>query len=452
MDTTFLIVQIIGIFTIFITSISFFQKQKWKMMLCLMFTNVLLSVTYVLCGDLIGGLLVAGALLRTIIYFLYSKINKKPEPIVMVLFQMYNVIISVLFWKGITNLFIILNLLVVTYTTWQDDLTTLRLGYVISSVLLCTYDILLKAYTTSISEIIMLISVLVALIKYRNITKNYKNVCQRYFNAYKYFWGCEIIDNKSYDLILSPPNNSPYYNFAVVKNYDNIVETLKEIKGECKKHKIPETAYLPFNSKNYNVNTDAANTLSMFFPIVYKDVWMKLKDGLNVNNTKCKIKDVEFVKIDNSKIDDLIETYIKGYLDKTNKKSLNEEEKSTCKYLKNLKLNQEDAEYKTHAYIAYYKSNPVAMLCTISNKVECFITKVSTIPIFRRKYVASSLIQYCINKERDAGVQNFILLTDKDSIAEKFYKHNNFVEFGQAFALNIEDDKKYKDFLKTNKL
>ena len=136
-----------GFVTIALTIFSFFQKEKWKMMLFLAATNAVLVATYILCQDLLGGLLVAGALLRTIVYFLYSKKNKKPEPIIMILFEIYCIVLSIFMWKNPVSLLMIINLVVVTYTTWQNDVKTLRFGYVFSSCLLlllfCSYSIML---------------------------------------------------------------------------------------------------------------------------------------------------------------------------------------------------------------------------------------------------------------------------------------------------------------------
>ena len=90
------------------------------------------------------------------------------------------------------------------------------------------------------------------------------------------------------------------------------------------------------------------------------------------------------------------------------------------------------------------------MMVFLSDGKEGYITKVSTIPSFRRKHVASSLMQYAIAEQRKKGVQEVILVTDKYSSNEKFYEFNNFVEFGQAFAFDVTNVEKYKNFLKNN--
>ena len=453
MDVNFYVVQGLGLLTILFTILSFLPKEKWKMMLCFAVTNVTMIATYILCGSLLGGLLVAGALVRTIVYFYYSKSNRKPEPIVMIMFELYYIIMAIIFWNNVIDLLMVVNLVVVTYTSWQSDVRTLRFGYIFSSALLIPYDILLGAYTTSISELIMLISVIYSLLKYAQVTKSSKVVAQRCFSANMNFWGSNVEKHEDYDMVYSTKvDRTPFYNFGILKNHDKIFETILEIKKECKDKKVKEVAYLPFDGNNYDRYASDAHMLQMFFPIEFHDVWMKLIDGFNLNNTKCKIQDVEYKEVDESHINEIIEVYIKGYHAKASLDDLDDNEKTQVENLKKLNLTDVVDGYKVSAYIAYYNNNPISLVVMLSNNIESFITKVSTVPIFRRKHVASSLMQYGINKQRMKGIQEIILCTDKYSSNEKFYAFNSFVEFGQAFALNVSDIKKYEGFIKNNKL
>lgn len=124
------------------------------------------------------------------------------------------------------------------------------------------------------------------------------------------------------------------------------------------------------------------------------------------------------------------------------------QENAIIQNIKNLKFKNENKnEYEISAYLAYFEEIPVSLVVMLSNKVETFVTKVSTIPMFRRKYIASTLIQFGIKDQRKKGVENIMLVTDKYSINEKFYAFNNFVEFGQAFALDVKDLAKYEKFI-----
>lgn len=450
----FWIVQALGIVATLCTCISFFQKEKWKMMVWLSATNVILITTYILCGSLLGGLLCAGALLRTIVFFYFNKANKKPEPIVLILFEIYYIVISVVMWKSPVDLFMLINLVIITYTSWQDNVRVLRFGYVASAFLLIPYDIMLGAYATVFSEVAMLVSVVIALIRYSNVTKSFHNVTQRYFVANNNFWGSRVEENDNYDMVISNKvDTTPFYNFGILKNYSKIYDSILDIKTKCKENNLKEIVYLPFDGKQFNEYESTAHLLNMFFPIEFHHVWMKLIDGFNLNNTKCKIQNVEYREVDESKINDIIEVYLKGYHAKSDINDLTPNEQLQVNNLRKIKLNTVGENgYKISAFVAYYNGVPVSLVVMLSNKVEAFITKVSTIPVFRRKHIASSLMQFGIAKQRENGIREIMLVTDKYSTNEKFYAFNNFVEFGQAFALDVTNTTKYKGFLEYNKL
>lgn len=450
----FWIIQGLGLLTTICTIISFSQKEKWKMTIWMSATNSLLIATYALCGSLLGSLLCAGAFVRTLVYFYHNKANKKTDPIVLVLFEIYYLVISILIWKSPIDLFMIINLVVVTYTSWQDNVRVLRFGYAVSSILLVCYDVMLGAYMTTLSEIAMFASIVISLLKYSKVTKSYHNVAQRYFVANKNFWGSKIEICDNYDMVVSNTvDASPFYNFCILKNYEEIYDTILEVKAKCAANNIKQIVYLPFNATQYNTNESAAHLLNIFFPVEFHDVWMKLIDGFNINNTKCKIQNVEYRQLDENNIDDIIEVFLKGYHSKNDVSNLSPNEKLQVENFRKIKFNQVGENgYKISAFGAYCYNIPVSLVITLSNKVETFITKVSTIPVFQRKHIASSLMQYAINVLRKGGVEEFILVTDKYSANEKFYAFNNFVEFGQAFALDVGDVSKYKEFLENNKL
>ena len=74
-------------------------------------------------------------------------------------------------------------------------------------------------------------------------------------------------------------------------------------KRNAKKKKSKKVAYVPFDANDYDKRASDAHMLQMFFPVVFNDVWMKLIDGFNLNNTKCKIQDVVYKEVDESCID-----------------------------------------------------------------------------------------------------------------------------------------------------
>lgn len=448
MSVEFWVAQGLGVAVIVLTILAFWQREKWKMMLCNAATNAMMIAIYILLGSLLGGLLVAGALVRTVVYFLYNRMNKRPDMYILILFEIYNVVISLIFWNSLISLFMIANLVVVTFTSWQKDVKTLRFGYIFSSLMLIPFDIMLGAYTTAVAEVIMLASVLYSLIKYAKSSSTSSNYIQRYFVANRNFWGSNVETNENFDLVVSNTvDTAPYYNFGIIKNEKDLYKTILEIKAECRKNNLKEVAYIQFKADNFDEKMSDAHTLQMFFPLVFHDVWMKLIDGFNLNNTHSKIQGVEYKEIDDSCVNQIIDVYMKGYISKTDKKDLTKNEKMQIANLEKLQLGKEVNGYVTTAYIAYYSDEPIAMIVMLDNGEEAFVTKVSTIPVFRRKHIASSLIQYAVKKLRAKGVQNFMLCTDKYSTSEKVYAFNSFVEVSQAFAFDVSDMTKYENYL-----
>ncbi len=451
MSPQFWIIQALGLATTIITIISFYQKEKWKALLCMSITNCLLIATYALCGTLLSCLLVVGALTRTLVYSFYTLKNKQPDIIYMLLFQVYFVIISVTLFESPIDILMVTNLIVLTYTSWQNNFKIMRLGYVVSAFLLVPFDIVLGAYTTALSEFVMLIFVSYELFKSLKATKAPLQIAGNYFLANKNFWKISIENFGNFDLVSSTIDKSSYYNFCIVKNSQNMLHTLQEIQDKCKKNSIKQIAYFPFNSKKFDHNTKFANTMELFFPIEFHDVWMKLVDGFNLNNTKAKIEHISYKKVDNDKIEDVIDVFVKGYLE-VDLKKISKQEQIILDNLKASKFNQFCDGIKISAFVAYFEERPVSLVVTLSNKVEAFVTKVCTIPKLRRKHLASSLIQFAIENLRKEDIQTFFLVTDKNSVSEKFYAYNNFKEFGQAFALDISNCDEYETFLGTKTL
>ncbi len=448
---TFWLVQAIGFIQVIILSASFFFKVKWKMMLLLSISNILSILVLIFSGTLSGALMVIGATVRTIIYFVYSKLNRKPDILVVLLVLIYITVITIVFWSGPLDLIMFFSLALITISTWQNNVTILRVSYLIDGLLLFPYYILLFAYTSAACNLISAISSLIALIKYSNTTANPIFISQRFINANKNLWGSNIYSFETFDLVASNNGDkTSHCNYCVLKDYNNVYSSIEKIKEECKNKNIKEVVYFPFNTRHYNNETSLANTLNMFFPIERNDVLMKLIYGFNMKNTKCMLKEVEFKEVDETKIFDIVELYIKCYFKKDSEKELTKSQKAEIQNLKNINLTDEVNGYKFCAYVAYFKEKPIAFLIMLNNAIEAFITKIGTLPLFRQKNVATALLQFGITKQRAKAVQDIIIITDKHSVSEEFYKFNNFKEIGQGYAFDVSDISKYKDFVENN--
>ena len=454
MGTIWWIAQGVGLIALIFTIFSFFQKEKFKIMLFNSITNASMIAVYALLNGYLAALLVGGALLKSLIYFYFNKRNKKPDTIVPVLFCIYYIVISIVMWDNWMSLLIVLDVLLVTYISWQNNVIVFKIGYFASSLLLLPFDIYIGAYTVALSELALLIQSLVGLPKFTKSSEVAKQIASKYFRANKAFWGSVVTSENGFDLVdSSVADKSMFYNMGILTKYDTVGETIKEIKSKLKKKGLPEIAYMPFDPGSYDELKDRAFFLQMFFPVAFHDTWMKLIDGYNLNDIRCKIDNVKHREVDENNVDDIITTYIKGYHAKNDLKDISENEKLQIEHLKKVDFSDKVVDgFKTHAYLSYYNEQPVCLVCLLSNGKEGYITKVCTLPTFRRKHIASSLMQYAISKERKNGLRNIVLVTDKYSTNEKFYSYNSFVEFAQGFAFDVSNMEKFNHYLKTNEI
>ena len=427
----FWVVQSLGVIVCVLTLSMMFQKEKYKTMLFSALTNLVLVPTYILSGSLVAGLLVAGAFLRTVIYMIYNKLNRRADSLCLVFFGVYYLAISIIFWRSFVDVLMVANLVVVSFTTWQEGGRVMNIGFIVSSLLLCPFDILIGAYTSAVSEIIMLVGAIVFFCNYKDIKA--KDVAQSYFSANKNFWDTNIENYQNFDLVYSNMDKSKYYNYAIVKNFENMDETFNEIKKVCKSKKLASVAYLPFDNKKYNTDLYIANALESDYKVEFEDVWLKLIDGFNLNNTRCKLPDVEFCETKD--YSEVLDVYVKGYIG-TNWDNITNEQKATIEIFKT--QNFVDEKVKIDMFVARYRGEAVSLVVFLREKSRVFVTKVCTAVKYRRKHLASALIQHAIDVERKRGARTFVLVTDKNSVNEKFYHFNNFREFAMAFALNIE--------------
>lgn len=158
--------DIIAYVALVFTVLGLLSKNKDKCMLFISIYNLLILTTYLLMGLLSGSIMVLIASARSITFFIYSKKNLKPNIWVFMLFEVVAIVALALSWESMLSIILLVNLVLTTYTNWQNNMTVLRLGMFISGVLLIIYDICVGAYTLLFSEGVFLASAIVSIVKY----------------------------------------------------------------------------------------------------------------------------------------------------------------------------------------------------------------------------------------------------------------------------------------------
>lgn len=150
--------------TLFIV-LGIFGKKKSTIMLWFSLYNVVILITYFMLGRFTGSILVFVTLFKSILFYILAKKNIEPKLWTLIIFEVLYIVIPIFMWDNATDIVLIVNLLLVTYLCWQENLKLLRFGYIISSFLLITYDILVGAYITIIAEVVFLTSTILSMIK-----------------------------------------------------------------------------------------------------------------------------------------------------------------------------------------------------------------------------------------------------------------------------------------------
>jgi hypothetical protein len=167
-----IIINAIGLVALVATVLGILFKGKEKVMLFFSIYFILMLSTYFLRKAYGSSLLVLVGLARSLTYYFYSKKQLKPNVYIMLLFEIIFIISVITTWSDISNLIVLLNFMVITYTAWQDNMTLFRISCAVISPFMIFYNYYVGAYMLIISESLYFLAVLVSI--YKNDIVYYK--------------------------------------------------------------------------------------------------------------------------------------------------------------------------------------------------------------------------------------------------------------------------------------
>lgn len=435
----FYIAQIVSVVTVITTAIGILQKEKYKTMLCFTIANISIMTTYFLLGRYLSIILVGMACLRTFVYYAFAVKNKQPNGYIMASFQVVCVITSILLWEDYLDLLMLINLGLLTYTTWQDNMKVLRVGYIISSILLFVYNILVHAYVGAVSELIMFIASFVSFIRYDVINK-IDNIVLTFYKTISEMYKTKVRENSKYTQIISQYIDDVYNNFIYVSKIEDFKEVVQQTNEQwLQVNRTPAYYVKTQNRENMHKIMDVIRENKL----LYHDVWMKLRSGYNTNFKHCMLENVICKPCGEKEKKDIIHIFDAGFVHQLGDGVYKYEED----YLNVFGKNINDLflhENKIAPYMAYYNHQPIALLICYRNGTNGFLCQITTLLPYRRKGVASKLIRYAIAAERKLGMGDFYLVTEKYTGLEAFYMKNNFEEVAEGFCIGLKAEQTNK--------
>jgi len=142
------------------------MKTKSGILFFMLMGNILWTLQFVFVGAIVGALIGCVSISRTLIFYLYSRKNRKAPFWILLLLLTGFLAIHIFRWESWHNILLILAM-AYTYGQWQDNRTVLRGTLIWTTIFNGIYCILSGAYTGAMNEFIQTGSASVALWRYR---------------------------------------------------------------------------------------------------------------------------------------------------------------------------------------------------------------------------------------------------------------------------------------------
>jgi hypothetical protein len=160
---SYYIAQIIAVFAFIVVLISFWCRDRKKILGVQIGSSILYSVQYLLLGGYSGlGVNILG-IIKSVI-FVNKKENSKKF---LIIFVIAYIIVGVLTWDSMISLFPIIGSLVYVIASFHDNPQYIRIGAIIASVFWIIYNVSVMAYVGCVTESILMVSNILAVIRMR---------------------------------------------------------------------------------------------------------------------------------------------------------------------------------------------------------------------------------------------------------------------------------------------
>lgn len=155
MNYYFIIAQIFGVLYFLFFVADTITDKKEKVLLYNILSNIASAVQYALLGAFSAALSLFITLPRNLIFNKYK--NKKIPVIFLLLFIVLSAAVSFMTYDGLISLIPIINIVIFTYSIWQNDVKIIKIAIIITSALEIIYGLYYKAYITCVASVIYII-------------------------------------------------------------------------------------------------------------------------------------------------------------------------------------------------------------------------------------------------------------------------------------------------------
>ena len=164
----FIFAQISAIFAIIAYALIPHQKNKKKVLICKLISNLFYTLQYLLLGAFSGAGTNLIDVLQSLIFYKYAK---KEEKIPVAWIIVYIIIIIAIGFFTYTNLFSVIPIIlaiIAAFGVWQDNLKINRIISIIISFCFIIYNISVTAYVSACGNVFQLVLAITAVYRFKD--------------------------------------------------------------------------------------------------------------------------------------------------------------------------------------------------------------------------------------------------------------------------------------------
>ena len=168
----FTIAQIFGVLGIIFSVISMQMKTKKSIMIALLLLNLASALNFLFLESYSGSLVCFFAVIETFINYLFDKNNKKVPLYLIAIYVVVNIALGVYSYTKPLDIIPVVCALIYCLTVCTKKESNIRKEMFVNQTLWLIYDLIVKAYMFSISNILTLISIVISMIRFKDFKKN----------------------------------------------------------------------------------------------------------------------------------------------------------------------------------------------------------------------------------------------------------------------------------------
>lgn len=162
----FAIAQIFGIMGIIFSVLSMQMKTKKNIMIMLLLLNLASALNFLFLDSLSGSLVCFFAVIETFINYLFDSKNKKVPIYVIGIYVVINIALGLSSYHSLLDILPIVCALLYCATICMQKESNIRKLMFANQSLWLVYDIIVKAYMFSISNVLTLVSIVISMIRF----------------------------------------------------------------------------------------------------------------------------------------------------------------------------------------------------------------------------------------------------------------------------------------------